>query len=150
MKLIKLSQGELRVGAGDGGGSFFLKKKSGRHIITHKLEVKKAIIRDCYYFSGGRDIKSNKKCQNSYFFEFLCQLQFYKQLYYWLCRYIFTRVLLYCQFPGEWNLTKYMNVASYNLEGNHTCQYELEVFSDFPKVLIVFISFYILQHKLST
>ena len=86
-----------------------------------------------------------KKITKIPIFEFLYQLQSCKQLYCWSQRYIWTNVsnkFLYCEFPGGWNLENYMNILSYSLAGNHTRECKFKVFSDFPKSLIVFISFY--------
>lgn len=96
-------------------------------------------------FQGVTTLKIMKKITKIPIFEFLYQLQSCKQLYCWSQRYIWTNVsnkYLYCEFPGGWNLENYMNILSYSLAGNHTRECKFKVFSDFPKSLIVFISFY--------
>lgn len=96
-------------------------------------------------FQGVTTLKIMKKITKIPIFEFLYQLQSCKQLYCWSQRYIWTKVsnkFLYCEFPGGWNLENYMNILSYSLAGNHTRECKFKVFSDFPKSLIVFISFY--------
>lgn len=96
-------------------------------------------------FQGVTTLKIMKKITKIPIFEFLYQLQSCKQLYCWSQRYIWTNVsnkFLYCEFPGGWNLENYMNILSYSLAGKHTRECKFKVFSDFPKSLIVFISFY--------
>ena len=89
-------------------------------------------------------VNSLKIAKIPIFWGFFCQFQFCIQLYYWLYRYVWTTVSskrLYCKFPGVWNIENYMKIASYSLAGNYTHEYKFEVFSDFPKILIVFVSF---------
>lgn len=115
------------------------------YLIILIIGSKKIIISDWNYFSGGNYIKDyEKNYQNSYFWVSL-PVAVCEQLYCWSQRYIWTNVsnkYLYCEFPGGWNLENYMNILSYSLAGNHTRECKFKVFSDFPKSLIVFISFY--------